>query len=71
MHDIQAKTTYPIIPPTNPSKTAYAAWSPTGSAIAYVIDNDVYILPDASYAFNVCHDNGLTSFVDRILNLYV
>ncbi|XP_006461711.1 hypothetical protein AGABI2DRAFT_185824 [Agaricus bisporus var. bisporus H97] len=48
VHDIQAKTTYPIIPPTNPSKTAYAAWSPTGSAIAYVIDNDVYILPDAS-----------------------
>lgn len=47
IHDIQAKTTHPIIPPTDPSKTAYAIWSPTGSAIAYVTENDIYILPDA------------------------
>jgi len=48
VHDIQAKTTHPIIPPTNPSKTAYATWSPTGSAIAYVFENDLFVLPDAS-----------------------
>jgi len=48
VHDIEAKITHPIVQPTNPSKTAYATWSPTGNAIAYVVENDLYVLPDAS-----------------------
>lgn len=48
VHNIAAKTTHPIIPPTHPSRTAFATWSPTGEAIAYVADNDLYILPSAS-----------------------
>ncbi|KAF8957141.1 dipeptidyl peptidase IV N-terminal region-domain-containing protein [Flammula alnicola] len=47
VHNIKQKTTYPIIPPSTPSKTAYATWSPTGNAIAYVTDNDLYVLPSA------------------------
>ncbi|KAF5341108.1 hypothetical protein D9611_005871 [Ephemerocybe angulata] len=48
VHHIESKATHPIIPPTNPSRTAYATWSPTGQAIAYVTDNDLYILPSAA-----------------------
>ncbi|KAF9038656.1 dipeptidyl peptidase IV N-terminal region-domain-containing protein [Panaeolus papilionaceus] len=47
IHDIEQKTTYPLVPPTDPSRTAYAAWSPTGNAIAYVLDNDLYLRPSA------------------------
>ncbi|PPQ68381.1 hypothetical protein CVT25_007919 [Psilocybe cyanescens] len=47
VHDIAQKTTHPIIPPSNPSKTAYATWAPTGNAIAFVTENDLYILPSA------------------------
>jgi hypothetical protein len=31
--------------------TAYATWAPTGNAIAYVTENDLYILPSAEYVF--------------------
>lgn len=41
----RAKTTHPTIQPTDPSRTAYATWSPAGQSIAYVTDNDLYILP--------------------------
>ncbi|KAG6865647.1 hypothetical protein C0991_000566 [Blastosporella zonata] len=44
VHNIEEKTTHPIIPPTNPSNTAYATWAPTGEAIAYVTENDLYVL---------------------------
>ena len=47
MHNLDAKTTHPIMPPTNPPTTAYATWSPTGHAIAFVQDNDLYVLPSA------------------------
>ncbi|KAF9558339.1 dipeptidyl aminopeptidase [Agrocybe pediades] len=47
VHDIASKSTHPITPPSNPAKTAYATWAPTGNAIAYVTDNDLYILPSA------------------------
>ncbi|KDR80915.1 hypothetical protein GALMADRAFT_241446 [Galerina marginata CBS 339.88] len=47
VHNIAQKTTHPIIPPSDPSNTAYATWSPTGNAIAYVTENDLYILPTA------------------------
>ncbi|TFK73733.1 dipeptidyl aminopeptidase [Pluteus cervinus] len=52
VHNIEAKTTHPIIPPSNPPTTAYATWSPTGQSIAYVTHNDLYVLtspePDTS-----------------------
>ncbi|KAJ2927846.1 hypothetical protein H1R20_g9258, partial [Candolleomyces eurysporus] len=48
VHNIETKSTHPITSPSNPSKTAYATWSPTGQAIAYVADNDLYILPSAA-----------------------
>ncbi|KAF5354550.1 hypothetical protein D9758_011204 [Tetrapyrgos nigripes] len=44
VHDIAEKTTHPIIPPSHPPTTAYATWSPTGESIAYVTENDLYIL---------------------------
>ncbi|PFH50952.1 hypothetical protein AMATHDRAFT_80539 [Amanita thiersii Skay4041] len=45
IHDIESKKTLPILPPTDPPTTAYATWSPTGKSIAYVTNNDLYILP--------------------------
>lgn len=45
IHDLTSHTTHPLITPTNPPLTAYAKWSPTGQAIAYVTQNDLYILP--------------------------
>ncbi|KAF8075245.1 dipeptidyl aminopeptidase [Lyophyllum atratum] len=48
VHNIEAKTTHPLIPPTHPSATAYATWAPTGQSIAYVTDNDLYVLTNPS-----------------------
>ncbi|EKM50720.1 uncharacterized protein PHACADRAFT_130177 [Phanerochaete carnosa HHB-10118-sp] len=48
IHDLTSQTTHPLIAPTNPPLTAYAKWSPTGQAIAYVTQNDLYILPHPS-----------------------
>ncbi|KAJ7089745.1 dipeptidyl aminopeptidase [Mycena belliarum] len=45
IHEIASKKTTPLIPPTYPPTVAYATWSPTGEAIAYVTGNDLYILP--------------------------
>ena len=50
MHDIAERSTHPLIPPSHPPTTAYATWSPVGEAIAYVKENDLYIVPDAKYA---------------------
>ncbi|KAG2012084.1 dipeptidyl-peptidase and tripeptidyl-peptidase, variant 5 [Coprinopsis cinerea AmutBmut pab1-1] len=47
VHNLETKQTWPIIPPSSPSKTAYATWSPTGEAIAYVVENDLYVIPTA------------------------
>ncbi|EJC99985.1 dipeptidyl aminopeptidase [Fomitiporia mediterranea MF3/22] len=48
VHDIDAKSTYPLSTPSFPPVTAYAAWSPVGDAIAYVQNNDLYVKPDAA-----------------------
>jgi hypothetical protein len=53
VHNIAEKRTHPIVPPTNHSRTAYATWAPTGDAIAYVTDNDLYVLTSASYVLIV------------------
>lgn len=46
VHNIEAGETRPIAPPTNPPTTAYATWSPTGESIAYVSNNDLYVLQE-------------------------
>ncbi|KZT68663.1 dipeptidyl aminopeptidase [Daedalea quercina L-15889] len=48
IHDLQSRRTRPLVPPTFPPSTSYAVWSPTGQSIAYVLNNDLYILPAAS-----------------------
>jgi dipeptidyl aminopeptidase B len=47
IHNIDAKTTFPIIEPSQPPQTTFATWSPTGHSIAFVHANDLYILPNA------------------------
>ncbi|KIK56988.1 hypothetical protein GYMLUDRAFT_247264 [Collybiopsis luxurians FD-317 M1] len=44
IHSISTGSTHPIIPPTDPPTTSYATWSPTGDSLAYVNNNDLYIL---------------------------
>ncbi|KII86043.1 hypothetical protein PLICRDRAFT_44497 [Plicaturopsis crispa FD-325 SS-3] len=44
VHDLEAGTTHPIIPPTDPPTTSFATWSPSGESLAYVTDNDLYVL---------------------------
>ncbi|KAF8240208.1 hypothetical protein L208DRAFT_1420424 [Tricholoma matsutake] len=48
VHNIAEKSTHPIGPATSRSRTAYATWAPIGDAIAYVTDNDLYVLTSAS-----------------------
>ncbi|KAH9832495.1 dipeptidyl aminopeptidase [Rhodofomes roseus] len=48
VHDLESKHTWPLVPPTYPPVTSYAVWSPTGQSIAYVLKNDLYVLPSAS-----------------------
>ncbi|KAF9814328.1 hypothetical protein IEO21_05171 [Rhodonia placenta] len=48
IHDLQTKNTWPLVPPTYPPVTTYATWSPTGQRIAYVVNNDIYVVPSPS-----------------------
>ncbi|KAF5386417.1 hypothetical protein D9757_006636 [Collybiopsis confluens] len=48
IHTISTGDTHPIIPPTDPPTTSYATWSPTGESLAYVDNNDLYILTSPS-----------------------
>ncbi|KAJ8455895.1 hypothetical protein ONZ45_g18849 [Pleurotus djamor] len=48
VHEIATRHTRPLLPPTNPPTTAFATWAPTGEAIAYVQNNDLYVVPDQS-----------------------
>ncbi|KAJ3509953.1 hypothetical protein NLJ89_g4948 [Agrocybe chaxingu] len=50
IHNIEEKRSYPVTQPSFPAQTAYATWAPTGNALAYVLDNDLYILPSAEPA---------------------
>jgi dipeptidyl aminopeptidase len=53
VHNIAEGETRPIIPPSYPPKTAYATWSPTGNGIAFVMGNDLYVLPSVEYVISV------------------
>jgi dipeptidyl aminopeptidase len=46
IHNISSASTYPLIEPTFPPATSIATWAPAGHSIAYVHDNNLYILPD-------------------------
>lgn len=48
VHHIETKSTHPIIPPSDPPVTSYATWSPTGESIAFVAENDLYVLQSPS-----------------------
>jgi dipeptidyl aminopeptidase len=50
VHHLATKETHPIVPPSNPPETAYAAWAPTGQRLAFVRANDLYVLPSPEYA---------------------
>lgn len=39
----------PLSPPSNPPKLSYAVWSPVGSSIAFVSENDIYLVREAKY----------------------
>ncbi|TCD69053.1 hypothetical protein EIP91_008951 [Steccherinum ochraceum] len=48
IHDLTSHETYPLIPPSHPPTTVVAKWSPTGESIAFVDDNDLYVLSSPS-----------------------
>ena len=45
IYDLSTQRTFPLVPPADPPVTAFAKWSPTGQSIAYVVSNDLYVLP--------------------------
>ncbi|KAA1470272.1 dipeptidyl aminopeptidase [Dentipellis sp. KUC8613] len=44
VHNLETNTTEPLTPPSHPPVTAYATWAPTGEGIAYVAENDLYVV---------------------------
>ena len=51
VHELATKETRPLIPPSHPPVTAYATWSPTGESIAFVAENDLYVVPTPLYVY--------------------
>ena len=49
LHSLSDGSTRALLPPTNPPTVAYAAWAPVGQALAYVSNNDLYVLPEPTY----------------------
>lgn len=47
--DLDTHETRPITPPSDPPVTAYATWAPLGEAIAFVMENDLYVLDSPMY----------------------
>ena len=45
VHEFATKETRPLLSPTNPGVTSYAAWAPTGQSIAFVAENDLFVVP--------------------------
>ncbi|KAI0249668.1 dipeptidyl aminopeptidase [Lactifluus subvellereus] len=63
--NLETKETYPLVPPSNPPTVAYATWSPTGERIAYVMNNDLYVVPTPSpraYHIPVTNSGNATLF---------
>lgn len=49
IHSLKDVVTSPLVPPSNPPKISYATWSPVGTSVAYVSENDLYVVPDVKY----------------------
>ncbi|KAI0737309.1 dipeptidyl aminopeptidase [Daedaleopsis nitida] len=45
VYEFATKQTRPLLPRTNPPTMSYATWSPTGQSIAFVANNDLYVVP--------------------------
>lgn len=48
VHDIAAKRTWPLIPPSHPPTVLEAQWAPTSQAIAFVSSSDLYVISTPS-----------------------
>ncbi|KAG8844098.1 hypothetical protein FRB91_002870 [Serendipita sp. 411] len=45
VHDLEHGTTKPLVTPSDPPVVTYATWAPTRNAVAFVSDNDLYVVP--------------------------
>jgi dipeptidyl aminopeptidase len=45
VHRLSDSTTFPITPPSSPPKVTLVKWSPTGHSLAFVMENDMYVIP--------------------------
>lgn len=50
IHRLSDHTTFALHPPSDPPTVAYAEWSPTSHSIAFVSNNDLYVIPDSELA---------------------
>ncbi|KAH9986684.1 dipeptidyl peptidase IV N-terminal region-domain-containing protein [Russula compacta] len=48
IYNLETNETWPLVSPSDPPTVAYATWSPTGERIAYVMDNDLYVVSSPS-----------------------
>ncbi|EIW65869.1 hypothetical protein TREMEDRAFT_46096 [Tremella mesenterica DSM 1558] len=44
IHRLSDSSSFPLLTPTDPPTTAYAKWSPVSHSIAYVSNNDLYVI---------------------------
>ena len=61
VHNVATKETASLSPNVN-ANIAYAAWSPSGHSIAYVLDNDIWVRPDLGSTRRVTTDGSQTVF---------
>ncbi|KAG8798318.1 hypothetical protein FRC17_007505, partial [Serendipita sp. 399] len=45
VHDLELGTTKPLVAPSDPPVITYATWAPTRNAVAFVSENDLYVVP--------------------------
>ncbi|KAF8323522.1 dipeptidyl aminopeptidase [Cantharellus anzutake] len=46
LHNLDDHSTKPIMPPSSPPVIAYAQWAPVGHSVAFVTNNDIYLIQD-------------------------
>ena len=45
VHKLSDSTTFGIMTPSSPPKVSKCIWAPVGHSLAYIVDNNVYIVP--------------------------
>jgi dipeptidyl aminopeptidase len=50
VHRLSDGATYPIHPPSHPPSASIAVWSPVGHALAFVNNNDLYVITESELA---------------------